>query len=148
IVVHEVCALRVEQRGVHVDPDRRMLLAEVLRQLRIRHQMEPHELHGGLAGAVRMRLKTIALATGGHHSMPCLSALRGGEKSRRAAPVPQLLDVRERSRGAWVTLQLRLDGSRNIEKELVLPRGTAELQSERRAGGFEAARDRDRGVRW
>src|SRR3954467_11690562 len=29
-----------------IDPNRWMLLLEVLRQLRVRHQMKPHQLHG------------------------------------------------------------------------------------------------------
>ncbi len=45
VVVHEVGALGVEQRGMDVDPHGRMLLAEVVRQLRVRHQVKPHELH-------------------------------------------------------------------------------------------------------
>src|SRR5262252_6614967 len=46
VVVHQVCALRVEQRRMHINPYRRMLLAEVVRQFGVRHQMEPEELHG------------------------------------------------------------------------------------------------------
>src|SRR5262249_16258627 len=46
VVVHEVGALRVEQRGMDVDPDRRMLLAEIVGQLGVWHQVEPEQLHG------------------------------------------------------------------------------------------------------
>src|SRR5580658_5943272 len=45
VVVHQMRALRIEQRRVNIDPDRRMLLFEVLRQFGVRHQMEPHQLH-------------------------------------------------------------------------------------------------------
>src|ERR1700712_4853727 len=45
IVVHVVRTAWVEQRRMDVDPHRRMLLVEVIRKLRVRHQMEPHELH-------------------------------------------------------------------------------------------------------
>ena len=53
VVVHQVRALWVEQRRMDVDPHRRMLLPEVLRQFGVRHQMEPQEFHGGpiVAGA-------------------------------------------------------------------------------------------------
>src|SRR5580704_11364246 len=46
IVVHVMRAAGVEQGRMDVDPDRGMLLAEVIRQLGVRHQMEPHQLHG------------------------------------------------------------------------------------------------------
>ena len=45
VVVHQVGALRIEQRGVDVHPDRRILVAEIVRQFRVRHQVEPHQLH-------------------------------------------------------------------------------------------------------
>ena len=45
VVVHVVRAARVEQRRVDVHPHRRMLLTEVVRQLGVRHQVEPHEFH-------------------------------------------------------------------------------------------------------
>src|SRR5579859_138800 len=45
IVVHEVRALRVEQRGVDVHPHRRILVPEIVRQFRVWHQVEPHQLH-------------------------------------------------------------------------------------------------------
>ncbi len=45
VVVHQMRALRIEQRRVDVDPHRRVLLPEILRQLGVRHQMEPEELH-------------------------------------------------------------------------------------------------------
>ena len=46
LVVHAVRALRVEQRGVDVDPDRGVPVLEVVRQLLVGHQVEPEELHG------------------------------------------------------------------------------------------------------
>src|ERR1700730_5622674 len=46
VVVHQVRALRVEQRGMDVHPYRGMLLAEILRQFGIGHQVKPHQLHG------------------------------------------------------------------------------------------------------
>ena len=46
VVVHQVRALRVEQRGMDVDPDRSVLLGEVVRQLGVRHQVEPQQFHG------------------------------------------------------------------------------------------------------
>ena len=46
VVVHQVRALRVEQRRMDVDPHRRMLLPEIVRQLGVRHQVEPQQLHG------------------------------------------------------------------------------------------------------
>ena len=45
VVVHVVRAAWVEQRGVDVHPYRRMLLAEVIREFGVGHQVEPHELH-------------------------------------------------------------------------------------------------------
>ena len=46
VVVHVMRAQRVEQRGMDVDPDRRMLLPKIVGQFGIGHQMEPHQLHG------------------------------------------------------------------------------------------------------
>src|SRR5213596_3044602 len=46
VVVHVMGAPRVEQRGMDVDPYRGMLLTEIVGKLRVRHQMEPHQLHG------------------------------------------------------------------------------------------------------
>ena len=45
VVVHQMCAPRVEQRGMDVDPHRWMLLAEVVGKLGVRHQVKPHQLH-------------------------------------------------------------------------------------------------------
>ena len=45
VVVHVVRAPRIEQRGVDVDPDRRMLVAEARRQFGVGHQVEPHQAH-------------------------------------------------------------------------------------------------------
>ena len=45
LVVHGVGPGRVEQLAVDVDPDRPVLLPEVVRQIRPRHQVEPGELH-------------------------------------------------------------------------------------------------------
>src|SRR5437763_10591884 len=39
-------APRVEQRGMDVDPHRRVLLPEIVGKLGVGHQMEPHQLHG------------------------------------------------------------------------------------------------------
>ncbi len=48
------CALRgVEQARVDVDPDRRVLLLEVVRQVRVGHQVEPEQLHGHASSAGR-----------------------------------------------------------------------------------------------
>ena len=49
VVVHVMRALGVEQRGMDVDPDARVLLIEVVGKLRVRHQVEPHELHGAFS---------------------------------------------------------------------------------------------------
>src|ERR1700757_4251943 len=46
VVVHQMRAPRVEQRGVYIDPDRGVLLSEILRQFGIGHQVKPHQLHG------------------------------------------------------------------------------------------------------
>ena len=46
VVVHVVRAARIEQRGVDVDPDRGVLVAEAGRQLGVGHQVEPHQAHG------------------------------------------------------------------------------------------------------
>src|SRR5712691_9980228 len=46
VVVHVMRAPGVEQRGMDVDPDRRVLLPEIVGQLGIGHQMEPQQLHG------------------------------------------------------------------------------------------------------
>ena len=48
VVVHVMRAPRVEQRGMDVDPHRGMLLAEIVGQFGIRHQVKPHQLHGSL----------------------------------------------------------------------------------------------------
>ncbi len=45
LVVHAMTFDRVVQRLVDVDPHRTVLLAEVVRHVRPRHQVEPHELH-------------------------------------------------------------------------------------------------------
>src|ERR1700686_1267329 len=39
---------RVEQRAMDLDPHRRVLLPKIVGQLGIRHQVEPHQLHGSL----------------------------------------------------------------------------------------------------
>ena len=46
VVVHVMGASGVEQRRMDVDPDAGVLPVKVLGQLRVRHQVEPHELHG------------------------------------------------------------------------------------------------------
>src|SRR5580700_448652 len=48
VVVHVMRAARIEQRGMDIDPDRGMLLAEIVGQLGVGHQVEPHQLHGML----------------------------------------------------------------------------------------------------
>src|SRR5262245_1944635 len=45
IVVHQVGALRVEQRRVDVDPDRRVLVSKIIWELGVGHQVEPEQLH-------------------------------------------------------------------------------------------------------
>src|SRR5260370_696777 len=47
VVVHVMRAPGIEQRRMDIDPHRRVLLPEIVGQLGIRHQMEPHQLHGG-----------------------------------------------------------------------------------------------------
>src|SRR5689334_12450943 len=46
VVVHVMRPPRVEQRGMDIDPYRRVLLAEIVGQFGVRHQVEPHQLHG------------------------------------------------------------------------------------------------------
>ena len=46
VVVHVMGTLGVEQFGVDIHPHGRVLRAEILRQLGVGHQMEPHQLHG------------------------------------------------------------------------------------------------------
>ena len=48
VVVHQVRAFGIEQRGVDVHPDRRVFLAEIVRQFGVGHQVEPHEAHGSI----------------------------------------------------------------------------------------------------
>src|SRR5271155_2962825 len=50
VVVHVMRPPGVEQRGMNVDPDRGVLLPEIVGQLGIGHQMEPHQLHGSSLG--------------------------------------------------------------------------------------------------
>ena len=45
LVVHVMRALGVEQRGVDVDPDGRVLLLEIVGQLLVGHQVKPQEFH-------------------------------------------------------------------------------------------------------
>ena len=45
VVVHVVRAARIEQRRMDVHPDRRVLVAEPVRQLGVGHQVEPHQAH-------------------------------------------------------------------------------------------------------
>ncbi len=52
IVVHEMRALRIEQRRVDVHPDRVVLVTEIVRQLGIGHQVEPEHLHGGVRSSL------------------------------------------------------------------------------------------------
>src|SRR5262249_16052821 len=49
LVVDFVGARRIEQLGVDVDPDAIVLLHEVRRQIRIRHQMKPAKSHRDLS---------------------------------------------------------------------------------------------------
>jgi hypothetical protein len=49
VVVHQVRAPRVEQRGMDVHPHRGMLVAEILRELGVGHQVKPHQLHGSFS---------------------------------------------------------------------------------------------------
>ena len=46
VVVHEMSALWIKQRGMDIHPDGRIGFPEVVRQFRIGHQVEPHQLHG------------------------------------------------------------------------------------------------------
>lgn len=46
IVVDAVGAFGVEEAGVDVDSDGGMLLAEVLREIGVGHEVEPQKLHG------------------------------------------------------------------------------------------------------
>ena len=46
LVVHVMRAPGVEQRGVDVDPDRRVLVLEIVGQLLVGHQVKPQEFHG------------------------------------------------------------------------------------------------------
>jgi di/tricarboxylate transporter len=41
-------ALRIEQLGMYINPDRRMLFPEIIRQIRVRHQVKPQMFHGGV----------------------------------------------------------------------------------------------------
>ena len=72
VVVHVMRAPRVEQRRVDVDPHRRMLLAEVVRQFGVRHQVEPHELHGAAASRAALpRSRSLPKAEGNsRHGYP------------------------------------------------------------------------------
>src|SRR5689334_19009755 len=79
---------------------------------------------------------------------PILSAPKGGEGLRAGAAVSaELLEVRQRPCGARVALEERFNRGGGIEDELVAARGAAELEGEGRAGGLEAAGERDRGMR-
>src|SRR5438874_1666652 len=49
VVVHVMRALGIEQRGMDVDPDRGVLVLEVVGQLLVGHQVEPQEFHGSLS---------------------------------------------------------------------------------------------------
>src|ERR1700736_4469235 len=51
IVVHVMGAPRVEQRGMDVDPYRGVLVAKVLGQFGIGHQVKPHQLHRSTSSA-------------------------------------------------------------------------------------------------
>src|SRR6185312_998719 len=46
LVIGLMADLRIEEARGHIDPNRAVILLEVLRQLRIGHQVEPMELHG------------------------------------------------------------------------------------------------------
>src|SRR5438270_13311246 len=46
VVVHVMGAPGVEQRGMDIDPDRGVLLPEIVGQLGVGHQMEPQQFHG------------------------------------------------------------------------------------------------------
>src|SRR5947207_14016333 len=47
VVVHVMGTPRVEQRRMNGDPHCGVLVAEIVRQLCIRHQVKPHQLHAG-----------------------------------------------------------------------------------------------------
>ena len=44
-VIDLVAALRIEQAGIDIHPDRFVLVLEIIRQVRIGHQMEPEKFH-------------------------------------------------------------------------------------------------------
>jgi hypothetical protein len=54
VVVHVMRTPRVEQRGMDVDPHRRVLVPEIVGQLGIGHQVKPHQLHGSFSATKAM----------------------------------------------------------------------------------------------
>src|SRR5215472_14451045 len=84
LVVHAVCPFGIEQRGMNIDPHRRVLLAKIVGQLLIGHQMEPQEFHGEAppvqaAGTARQYGPRAAGIQGTHIWLDC-SVLIAGEK--------------------------------------------------------------------
>src|SRR3954465_11314046 len=61
-VVDEVRALGVEQLGIDIDPDRGVLVPEIGRQMRVRHQMEPQEFHRAISLCVRRSFAPYGIA--------------------------------------------------------------------------------------
>ncbi|HBZ72580.1 MAG TPA: hypothetical protein DEP35_23735 [Deltaproteobacteria bacterium] len=51
IVVHAVRLCGIEEARVDVDPNGRMLLFEVVREIRVRHEVEPKNFHESLPHA-------------------------------------------------------------------------------------------------
>src|SRR5262249_18722942 len=48
LVIDAMADFGIEERARDIPPQGIVPLPEILRQFRIRHEMEPHELHGGL----------------------------------------------------------------------------------------------------
>src|SRR5213080_4404016 len=61
VVVHVMRPPRVEQRRMNIDPHRGVLLPEVVGELGVGHQMEPHLLHGS---SFRTAFRKSRLTTG------------------------------------------------------------------------------------
>jgi hypothetical protein len=60
IVVHQMGALGIEQRRMDIDPHRRILLTEIIGELGVRHQVEPHEFHARSPLIIAKRALTVA----------------------------------------------------------------------------------------
>ena len=92
VVVHQVGALRIEQRGMDVHPHRRVGVPEIVRQFRVGHQVEPHQLH-------RPRLR-LACAWGGYRAVTqtyCRVSTGRAAARRRSPPVAAGLSTSRRA---------------------------------------------------